>query len=139
MITDLIIDLTKIIAHACYEGFDEFVYETRNFSAGKNADGTFPMIQRTRKHRPSDVQVVACFPQTWGSTALGFGGLGGQAITGAYTTIVSSTLHGTYLVYFGGRFAYRIDQPSEQFWIDVHARKMREVAARGCYVRRKTD
>ena len=28
------------------------------------------------------------FPQTWSSTALGFDGCGGQAITEAYTTIV---------------------------------------------------
>lgn len=28
------------------------------------------------------------FPQVWGDTSLGFGGIGGQAITSAYTTIV---------------------------------------------------
>lgn len=48
------------------------------------------------------------FPQTWGSTALGFGGVGGQAITGAYTVIVECHRTGNRAVYFGGRFAYLV-------------------------------
>ena len=37
-------------------------------------------------HYP-EFEVISVFSQTWGSTALGFGGIGGQAITSAYTTI----------------------------------------------------
>lgn len=29
------------------------------------------------------------FPQAWGSTSLGFGGIGGQAMTSAYTTVIT--------------------------------------------------
>lgn len=32
--------------------------------------------------------LVYMFPQTWGDTSLGFGGMGGQAITTALTTII---------------------------------------------------
>lgn len=46
------------------------------------------------------------FPQTWGSTALGFGGIGGCAMTTAQTYVV--TVQGRVLVYFGPRFAYEI-------------------------------
>ena len=46
------------------------------------------------------------FPQTWGSTALGFGGIGGSAMTTAQTYVV--TVQGRVLVYFGSRFAYEI-------------------------------
>lgn len=46
------------------------------------------------------------FPQTWGSTALGFGGIGGQAMTTAQTYVVIT--YGTVYVYFGSRFAYEM-------------------------------
>ena len=48
------------------------------------------------------------FPQTWGSTALGYGGMGGAAITSAYTVIVTD--HNISCVYFGhGQLAYRVN------------------------------
>jgi hypothetical protein len=40
--------------------------------------------------------VAAMFVQTWGSTALGFGGIGGQAITSAYVCVIESNLIGFY-------------------------------------------
>lgn len=46
------------------------------------------------------------FPQTWGSTALGFGGIGGAAMTTAQTYVVLA--NGSVFVYFGSRFAYEI-------------------------------
>jgi len=52
---------------------------------------------------------IKMFPQVWGSTALGYGGVGGQIMTPAYTVIVESFTHAC--VYFGssGKLAYRID------------------------------
>ncbi len=68
----------------------------------------------TKWHRPSrhDIEVVM-FPQMWGSTALGYGGIGGAAMTTAYTVII--TCGDTHAVYFGsgGRLAYMIK--NEQF------------------------
>lgn len=62
--------------------------------------------------RPDGVGWYA-FPQTWGSTALGHGGIGGQMMTSAITmvVVVQPGWHGDHpegiaLVYFGGAFAY---------------------------------
>ncbi len=66
-----------------------------------------PVIEKSRRPEPYDVEVVM-FPQMWGSTALGYGGIGGQAITGAYTVIIRNSLDDCAAVYFGGagRLAY---------------------------------
>ena len=78
---------------------------------------------------PTDfnTEVVAMFPQTWGSTALGFGGIGGQAVTSAYVVVVQGPCRDC-AVYFGSRFAYRIDNPNRKFWEDVAARCMVDVS-----------
>src|SRR4051794_27802749 len=58
------------------------------------------------------------FPQVWGSTALGFGGLGGQMITSAQTWVIQNDQN--YLVYFGGCFAYEIhskDRAKAREWL----------------------
>ena len=53
---------------------------------------------------------IHMFKQTWGSTALGFGGIGGQAITEANTYVLIPLVYNQKcLVYFGGRFAYKAD------------------------------
>jgi len=67
------------------------------------------------------------FEQDWESTALGFGGLGGQAITSAWTTVVIGPCCDA-CVYFAGRLAYKIASPSGQFFDDVSGHK---VARRG--------
>lgn len=83
------------------------------------------------------------FPQTWSSTALGFGGCGGQAITEAYTTVVEMSwdyvsktddIRGLnlttsddriYAVFFDGKLAYICLNPNEQFFEDLNNRCMR--------------
>jgi hypothetical protein len=56
-----------------------------------------------------ELYVKAMFVQGWGSTALGFGGIGGQAMTDAYTIIIGCELNCILCVYFGGEFAYNLD------------------------------
>ena len=56
-----------------------------------------------------ELYVKAMFVQGWGSTALGFGGIGGQAMTDAYTIIIGCELNSILCVYFGGRLAYNLD------------------------------
>ena len=122
---DAIQDLSNAFAHAMYKGFAEYEYETVDFAA--MADWTMeqrknnprPVIKATRQHTSNDIEVYAMFSQTWSSTALGFGGLGGQAITDAYTIVLRSDLLGEYCVYFGGSFAYNIKKPNEKFFQDV--------------------
>lgn len=70
------------------------------------------------EYRPSSSELrVYSFPQTWGSTALGFGGIGGAAMTTATTTVILYESCG--LVYFGQRKAYLIERINETFWNDV--------------------
>ena len=92
-----------------------------------------------KHHRPTTYDCeVTMFSQMWGSTALGFGGVGGQAMTSAYTVIVESG--GEYCVYFGGRFAYLVTKPNEQFRKDIAEQRLCEVSkAHSRYARGKNN
>jgi hypothetical protein len=59
-----------------------------------------------------------------GSTAFGFGGIGGQAVTSAYVCVIESNLVDGCAVYFGGRLAYVIDRPNEIFIEHVTRHRM---------------
>lgn len=73
------------------------------------------------------------FEQTWGSTALGFGGIGGQAITSARTYVfIPMSINQKCFVYFAGRFAYAVDY-SEKFMKDVLGGNMAAVYESGKY------
>lgn len=76
--------------------------------------------QSIRELAENDVDVET-WVQTWGSTALGFNGMGGQAITGAYTTIVWAPNRAFGLVYFSTRFAYRVQHPFSDFFCERYA------------------
>lgn len=80
---------------------------------------------KTRRPRIDEVEIYS-FPQTWGSTALGFGGMGGASITSAYTTVVIDQ-HNNACVYFGGGFAYRVPL-TNIFWKDVREFNVAEVS-----------
>ena len=72
------------------------------------------------KQRPTvdDFQMYV-FEQSWGSTALGFGGIGGQAITSARTYVfIPIDCDQKCFVYFAGKFAYSVDY-CEAFMKDV--------------------
>lgn len=72
-----------------------------------------PLVFRCYRPTPRDCDVIL-FRQAWESTATGYGGIGGQAVTSAYTVIVISELTGHAAVYFGGgRLAY-IVPPDKQ-------------------------
>ena len=62
---------------------------------------------------------VYIFEQTWGSTALGFDGMGGQAMTTANTIVlIPINNNQDCFVYFAGRFAYSVPY-SDIFGNDV--------------------
>ena len=73
------------------------------------------------------------FDQTWASTALGFGGVGGSAMTTArtYVLIPESDEEKAY-VYFGGEFAYRVPI-NNRFRFDLRAHSMASVDESGRY------
>ena len=73
------------------------------------------------------------FEQVWGSTALGFGGIGGQSITSARTYVfVPQSCDERCFVYFGGQFAYAVPY-SDVLMADVAAGCMAPVAMSGKY------
>lgn len=68
---------------------------------------------------------IIIFKQTWGSTALGFGGVGGTAMTNAYTTILRRG--NIWFVFFGGKFAYKVSIDDEVFYKDMKDRNIYSV------------
>ena len=140
--------LHDALAAAAYHDMPEMTYEDRDWDAwralSKEDQGSamknnaIPTVSKTRRLMTDELEVVM-FPQTWGSTATGYGGMGGAAMTSVYTVIVSydST---TYCVYFGcGRLAYKLTwadmSPSgrDNFMSDMSARSMAAVAQSGKY------
>lgn len=77
---------------------------------------------------------VESFPQTWGSTALGFDTWGGRAITKAYTTVVHEINSNFYCVFFNSRIAYIVFDPSDAFFADLKEHQIASVSqARSLY------
>lgn len=87
---------------------------------------------------------VDVFTQLWGSTALGFGGCGGSAMTKAFTTVFQAILQKRsatslneiedipefHAVFFEDRLAYMITgEPTEAFYKDLRERMMAPVAS----------
>jgi hypothetical protein len=126
-----ITDLHAALAHAAYEGFSPIKYEDRDWELFRKTKEDL-RIKKTRRPADDDIEVHAMFAQAWGSTALGFGGLGGQAITVAYTTVLQSGAE--FCVYFAGRFAYRVTAPGDRFFYDIAARRMADVRDHQKYV-----
>jgi hypothetical protein len=130
--------LASAMAHAAYEAFPPYTYMDRNWAnydkwisgltREQRASNPTPpadcLIEKTRNHTMYDLTVYAMFVQTWGSTALGFGGIGGQAITSAYVCVIKSNLGSGFAVYFNGQLAYIINKANSQFIEDVARHKM---------------
>ena len=76
------------------------------------------------KAQKKDIISFCAFSQVWPSTALGFGGVGGSAMTSAMTTIIQ-TEGNKYYVFFGGRLAYCIENPTDEFRKDIYRQCMK--------------
>ena len=68
---------------------------------------------------------IIIFKQTWASTALGFDGMGGTAMTDAYTTVLRRG--NSWFVFFGGRFAYKVTNNDKVFKEDMKNKQLRSV------------
>jgi len=75
------------------------------------------------------------FPQIWGSTALGYGGIGGQAITSSHTIVLYDECLNIVWVSFGGRVAYKIKDPAQCFWEDLYKHELVDTFRHSKYVR----
>lgn len=80
---------------------------------------------------------VNVFLQTWGSTCLGFGGIGGQAMTSAYTTVIWEESAGIYGVFFDEGLGYVIKNPNDLFMENMNSHRMFERSRSGAYRREK--
>ena len=90
-------------------------------------------IQQRGKHNVADFELVM-FDQVWGSTALGFGGIGGQAMTDAKTYVFIPQVDGERcIVYFAGRFAYSVPY-SAKFMEDVSQHCLAPVYLKNKYI-----
>ena len=84
-------------------------------------------------HPTVDDFEIYIFQQIWCSTALGFGGIGGEAMTYAYTYVfIPVNTNQNCFVYFDGRFAYEAPY-SDKFMEDVMNQKMAPVNLKGKY------
>lgn len=80
---------------------------------------------------------IYSFEQIWGSTALGFGGIGGMKCTAAITYVfVPFDCEEKCFVYFGAGFAYSADY-NDEFKKDLESQCMKPVYQSGVY--RKKD
>ena len=112
----------------------EYDYTTPYDAKKAREAGTQPTYEK-RKRRPREEEIeVIHFLQTWGSTALGFGGVGGQAMTSAYTTVVMYH-HRTACVYFAGRHAYTVNEINKAFIEDLNNRSMEPCNRRSKYAK----
>ena len=125
-------DLHSSMAHAQYEGFSDIHYETRDFEAIRNAKSAEEKRQAMTATTPAvrrptirDIQIYNIFPQTWGSTALGHGGMGGASVTTAYTIVLECYSTGEFLVYFGGQMCYKVSRQSKNIDLFVEDCKNR--------------
>jgi len=82
-----------------------------------------------------DIEVYV-FPQCWGSTALGYGGIGGSAMTTASTIVLYAHCENIVRVYFGGGLlAYEIKNPNRIFFDDMFSHRLAEKSKSGKYIR----
>ena len=116
-----ITDLADCIAHAQYVGFSDIHYEDRDWQHFRDT-GEHKGIAKTRRPTTRDFGVYNFFDQTWGSTSLGHGGMGGAAVTTAYTVILYCMSTQEFLVYFGGSYCYTIKGRNEAFLEDCKNR-----------------
>lgn len=72
-----------------------------------------------------NIEVRGVFTQGWGSTSLGFSGIGGDAVTIAYTIVVQCKGTNVVGVYFGNRLAYIVLKPNQLFWTDLEKCNMK--------------
>jgi hypothetical protein len=119
-IEDPISCLAECVAHAQYVGFSDIQYETRDWQVWRDTNGKeVRQILATRRPTTRDFVVHSMFTQTWGSTSLGHGGMGGAAVTTAYTVVLECHHTSEMLVYFGSQFCYKVNSRGANFALFV--------------------
>ncbi len=116
-----IASLAYALVNALRDDLPQIQHFDVDYSQPADASGRRPT--RSLWSRPQEHEVdVYMFPQAWSDTTLGFGGIGGQAITKAYTIVVMCD--NSAAVYFGGRLAYTIPTVNRRFMQDLRDQNM---------------
>jgi len=81
--------------------------------------GMLPKVVEERRPADEDLDVFM-FPQVWGSTALGFGGMGGSSPRQANTVVVMCRKVQAAAIYFAGEHAYTVDLKDSNVHKQLH-------------------
>lgn len=94
------------------------------------------LVDNFKKDIQNDDIEVYVFPQVWGSTALGYGGIGGSAMTSSSTIVLHAFYTNIVRVYFGGeKLAYEIHNPAQIFWDDLYKHNVADCHKASKYIR----
>lgn len=102
----------------------EYEYQTPNERREQKAG-----VMKKRRPVESEIRCTH-FTQMWGSTALGFGGMGGAAMSEAYTSVIY--LGSLAAIFFDGRHAYTVTD-SETLREDIKNKKLVEISEKHKY------
>ena len=91
-----------------FEIGDQYIKDLQRVKKFYNTDDSIDMsyLKSVYYDKDDEIYDIKMFMQTWSSTALGFGGIGGQMMTNA-STICIFWVSGYVDIFFGGSFAYR--------------------------------
>lgn len=111
-----ITDVANAVAHAQIIGLPAIKHERAQRPEGMEFSeykrqltaGTLPKVIEDVRPNLEDFDVFM-YPQMWGSTALGFGGMGGASIRQANTVAIVCRKVRTAAIYFAGQHAYNVD------------------------------
>jgi hypothetical protein len=104
------------VAAAMFDAVDSRLMWTEFF--GPSSPTSRDRVRQSKEPTQFDIAGVEVFQQTWGSTALGFDGIGGAAMSTCNVTVITGSM-GDKAVYMGPRFAYHIVRPNKKFFEDV--------------------
>lgn len=120
-------DVSQALYSSCIRDLPDIEYAAFTPRMLREGKTPFEAPKKLRRPEPYDLNEVHLWQQTWGSTALGFGGMGGASITTANVVVIIGPSRAA-AVYFGGRFAYLIERPNARFRDDVKMRQLADVA-----------
>ena len=103
---------------------------TRALKADEVFIKSFQKVREQNRYVSIQLEAIM-FPQTWPTTSLGFDrmpdgspAIGGQAFTTAYTTVFHELNTDSYVVCFGAKHCYKVENANDAFFNDLRDRKM---------------